>query len=394
MCYDEIPNELKSDHLFLLIGGNPLPNWVAVRLLLKEKGQVYLVHTQRTQKLAQNFSDYLLGKGLEKQPKYIDLTDQSDPRHIYDKVRDSVEKIQSGQIGLNYTGGTKAMSVQSYRAVEKEILNGIPTPIFSYLDADTLKMRFDNGSGYSIGLNPKIRLKISELMALHLPGKKAKISTKPVAISVAESIINLHTTSYEKWKEWKRRLRNIKPETDTFEWKEPLNCVAKTIIQDVSPTITISDFFNKNKIPFDSWGKLKHFMEGQWLESYIVDIIKRNQDFIDIYDHGWNIENKEKKEIRFEGDVIAIRGYQCHFISCTSSDNKGTCKLKLMEVFVRASQIGGDEARVALVCAYDSPGALENEVKGLFRAQGRVKVFGRKDFENLEKGLIGWFNKK
>lgn len=35
-------------HLFLLVGENALPNYVAARLLLENNGTVYLVHTTKT----------------------------------------------------------------------------------------------------------------------------------------------------------------------------------------------------------------------------------------------------------------------------------------------------------------------------------------------------------
>lgn len=47
-----IPDDLKSQHLFVLVGGNPLPNSVAIRLLRRENGHVYLVHTAQTNKIA------------------------------------------------------------------------------------------------------------------------------------------------------------------------------------------------------------------------------------------------------------------------------------------------------------------------------------------------------
>ena len=43
-------DEFKVDYLFLLIGENPLPNYIAARTLLKDKGTVYLVFTNQTKK--------------------------------------------------------------------------------------------------------------------------------------------------------------------------------------------------------------------------------------------------------------------------------------------------------------------------------------------------------
>jgi hypothetical protein len=42
---DQAFDPLKTQHLFLLIGANPLPNYVAAMLLAQDGGTVYLLHT-------------------------------------------------------------------------------------------------------------------------------------------------------------------------------------------------------------------------------------------------------------------------------------------------------------------------------------------------------------
>jgi hypothetical protein len=54
-----IPENYKVDHLFLLVGENPLPNYVAARLLLNDKGTIYLVHTTGTVKQAERLRNIL-----------------------------------------------------------------------------------------------------------------------------------------------------------------------------------------------------------------------------------------------------------------------------------------------------------------------------------------------
>lgn len=41
-------DEYKVDNLFLLVGENPLPNYVAALTLLEDGGKVYLVFTEHT----------------------------------------------------------------------------------------------------------------------------------------------------------------------------------------------------------------------------------------------------------------------------------------------------------------------------------------------------------
>ncbi len=62
-----------------------------------------------------------------------------------------------------------------------------------------------------------------------------------------------------------------------------------------------------------------------------------------------------KDGVHFQFDVAAMRGYQLFAFSCTTEDGKrkgkrGLLKQKLFESYVRARQMGGDEACAALVC--------------------------------------------
>jgi len=46
--------EYRSDYLFLLIGTNPLPNYVVYRLLAKPSSHIIFVHTSRTDRITNN----------------------------------------------------------------------------------------------------------------------------------------------------------------------------------------------------------------------------------------------------------------------------------------------------------------------------------------------------
>lgn len=74
-----------------------------------------------------------------------------------------------------------------------------------------------------------------------------------------------------------------------------------------------------------------------------------------------------------------------------ASKEKEKCKEHLLEVAVRARQIGGDEARIGLVCCYPNPSALEEEINEAWFTEGRVKVFGMKDLPELPRCLQNWF---
>ena len=52
MTEQTIPESWKTDHLILLVGSNPLPNYVAAQLLLNEGGTLHLLHSVQTREIA------------------------------------------------------------------------------------------------------------------------------------------------------------------------------------------------------------------------------------------------------------------------------------------------------------------------------------------------------
>ncbi len=356
MSDNQIPEELKCDHLFLLVGGNPLPNWVAARLLLRENGKVYLVYSDDTKKIAEQLSQFLEKKKFE-EPEYIPVSDPyASDKILSEIVRKGLKKITSGQVGLNYTGGTKVMSVHAYRTIENQLPKGVPAPIFSYLDPQNLEMRFDNGQNYPVGLNPDASLNLRELLSIHDIQIKGGIKQAPIAEPVVEVLEKLHRTKSGRkdWLDWIKKLKDCDQNRQTLEWPDIVESVAIALAQDLPLTISLKELCEKGAWPFDKPGQLIHWLEGPWMESHVAGIIQRGCKELHVSDYGFNLETKHKK-FNFEGDVITIRGYQCHFISCYTGSTKGPCKRKLFEVFTRARQIGGDEARVALVCLSDNP---------------------------------------
>ena len=105
-----IPDTLRSDHLFLLIGTNPLPNWVAGQLLLRDGGRLYLVHSPETKPHAERLSVSLSKPDALSIPaeriKRVP-TAEANEREIYAKVSSQLQEIRDGTVGLHYTGATK-----------------------------------------------------------------------------------------------------------------------------------------------------------------------------------------------------------------------------------------------------------------------------------------------
>ncbi|MFN6486347.1 MULTISPECIES: hypothetical protein [unclassified Nostoc] len=213
----------KVDHLFLLIGENPLPNYVAAQILLKEDGTVYLVHsTDTTSKAA----------CLERNLKGVNVKPISLGRHeanscvIKDKIQTEVKNIlkkyPKHTFGLNYTGGTKAMSVHGYRALFEA--SGVENPQFSYLDARSLQMFIDRENDSPKAEAVDIKLSLKEIFDLHDLRWETEPITVPILPELAIEFAKLHTCKNNTdksiviaWRWWCDNL--LKPATKVFKKK-------------------------------------------------------------------------------------------------------------------------------------------------------------------------------
>lgn len=397
-----IPERLRADHLFVLAGYNPLPVWVAARLLLQPGGRLYFVGSAETLSGSRRVAKRLLQLGYQ-QPTYVNLGDPYDAHQTYDAIAGQLRQISSGRVGLNYTAGTKVMSVHAYRAMEKHIGRGLRGPIFSYLDPTKLQMRFDRTpelpeghSPVSVGLAPETALTIQELFAFHseharLTGAKQQ----PPALPVAEAIARLHfrADGFEKWRPHSMKLTALggKVGGQTLEeWPPELAPVRQALFAPAPTARTLDDLHRTRAWPFQSPQHLAAWLDGLWLESYVVDRVSRvaaNHALVNDYllnlkcdFGGWDIQ----------ADVAAMRGYQLHFISCYTGKKTDPSTIKLMEAVVRARQIGGDEAGAALVCMSETPEEIEADVRRSLR-ELHVRVFGRSHLEQLETHLLDWF---
>ncbi|MEA3395841.1 MAG: hypothetical protein U9R05_00065, partial [Chloroflexota bacterium] len=132
---------------------------------------------------------------------------------------------------------------------------------------------------------------------------------------------------------------------------------------------------------------------GEWLEHYVLaELLKIAYD-AQVHDCGMSLATDQSRgasDFDFEFDVAALRGYQFFGISCTTSSNKDKAKQKLFEAYIRARQLGGDEARVGLVCAYEKAYRFEAEVEQEWLAKGKIKVFGPRKWPYLAACLKEW----
>ncbi len=470
----------KVDHLFLLVGENPLPNYIAARMLLKEGGTVYLVHSTDTAGKADCLKRRLKSVNVER----ISLgKSEADSHFIWDKIKNEVEKIAEKNpdhnFGLNYTGGTKAMSVHSYRGLFDA--SGVDNPVFSYLDARSLKMLIDKDT---IPKLVPVKLSLQEIFDLHDLRWESdkKPVTEPILPELAIEFAKLHTdpSLVIAWRWWcdnvlkpaTKILKKKQNKPHEWEWKKD-NQIDKVILK---PDIAVQklnevlqdslkqpedgkslletfqqenfkivkeivDFYNalwlpkytpqiekvtqllvqggylgesevelslkqiaeiskqsdvKEKPYLEKSKDACRWLDGLWLEHYtlhqVQEISKSHPGWIN--DSGMSFEVKDANK-KFEFDVAFVKDYQLFALSCTTDASKGLCKSKLFEAYIRARQLGGEQARVALVCCYDKPKDLADEMKvdtEVDRKDPKITVFGCKELDNLHVHIQNWID--
>jgi ferredoxin len=377
----------KVEHLILLVGGNPLPNAVAGELLVNPGGTITLIHSSDTFDIAKRLYRRFKNKTNVK----LKEVKESNPASIIQGVRECLEEAQSRTVGLNYTGGTKVMAVHAYRAVAQWGTKKGVTPVFSYLDARKLEMVFDpinaGNSEQRVYIGRALKMNLEDLLLLH-NWTLRQSQGQPDLPKSSHALATLFAGNKDmlnKWKDWVGDSQNPHEPHDMPEEFEIDNDKIKNIL--------IKEIQQKGK-PKDWMGWLK----GKWLEDFVMhSLIDANSEFsLGLHEIKYRII--VQGITHFEIDVIALRGFQMFALSCSTAsfnpekkkETKQELKLKLFETYVRAQQLGGDEARVALVGFVDDPNSLEQEMQRDVDPAGRIKVFGWRQLSDLKLHLYNW----
>ena len=315
-------------HLVLLIGTNPLPNFVVADFFLHSGiplERIWLVYSEKndyqagTFSQAENLERLLSSKWKGKAPtlkfplKKISLADVGDGKMIRMNIREKM--IQSEKwpndvnFHLNYTGGTKVMATHVYLQLQKNCPRGKHP--FSYLDANNFRLLLDGK-----GLFP-------------LPGA-ADLRTK-VFLSFAD-LIRLHGFS---------RTNQGNSDDSSIQDTENFNKLIAS-----NPDLTTNGHFLERCL----YTKIKKRFEKK---------LGTQNDLL----LNWVIK-KSDWTTRFELDIIVMQGYQLTGISCTITGSRGEhrkkrVKLKGFEIIHRCRQIGGDEAKAIIVSSLGPEGTRE-----------------------------------
>jgi hypothetical protein len=386
-----------SSLLILLVGSNPLPNYLSACALRPRK--IALVYTKETSDAKDRLKQELiqaLGDAtsfMEPDPFVEDATCATAVRRTLDGLIRLTGVDIAGAPGssllLNYTGGTKVMAAHARMAFMEQ--GGGPEHA-SYLDEGgegrQPRLRFDDGRSKDLSEYSSVPLELKTILALHGITYKPRSSRDPAptladALEILCNVLSNVSLVEELYSEHERL-------------KEPHN--PKKLVSEPFRADHYSLQLSVSQIPTDgllqllangeerkSWFKQWYdFIGGEWLEEWLgqqiqeVSLEPKPEVVV-----GVNAFRGEK-QANLEVDVAVVRGHRSYFISCTTDTTKSLCKSKLFEVAIRSRHLGGDLARAALVCLADDKmvAALQTDIDDVWGASNTMRVFGFSDIRS------------
>lgn len=448
VCYD-------FTDLVLLVGANPLPNYVVAEYIADQVDslqRIWLLHGAKsdndagTGEIAEWLMEVLRRNSLESsniQIQTIEIGDVGSESSISEATTKLVERMGTSLadnlvINLNYTGGTKAMAVHVYRSLEK-YSNTCYNISFSYLDARSHSLRFDKQTEKyypdTDDLRKQVDICLYDLLNLHGEIRLAYVKnnykermdarqrekerdplnswwleSKLVAYwgeSKAKNILHRYgeMLQSEGLKEFQGYNKWINSNLESYaKTSKNINTNLKEIINFIAADN--SSFF------YEPWFDRK-FLTGTMFEYYVTEcistLIKEKQDkfrmgAMELHTGVEIVKIKDQKSnpYQHELDIIVIHGYQVYVISCSIASKISTVKEKAFEVLHRAQQLGGEEARAVLIAQIEEEpngnrkvtrDILEESLRSLTEAQpNKFCIIGAQDFSRTKlKERLGNF---
>lgn len=351
------------NRLVLLVGSNPLPNYLAVGAL-RPRHAVKLLHSPETQAPAERLRAALAAQWPHVEVALVCVSSATKASAI----RDACQSLDVDHV--HYSGGTKTMAVHARASLvttDKEA---------SYLDERSAVVRFDDG--YEVELTGcETRLSLGVLLQLHGVtdcGSSTAIDDGRTAgdlEEVARQVRGNPKLAQTLYQEFRNDDRKMIPLGQAK--CNPLFPARHGLSLSV-PSIPGSEW---TKARYEHWVK---FLAGGWLEHWVASRIRSHLG--SAVDMSVGVHYKRPPNSgHFEIDVALLRGHRFYAVSCTTDTTKGLCKSKLFEIAIRARQMGGDLARSALVCPVNTSVAdeLRMEIASLWDASNAPRVFGLDD---------------
>ena len=349
--------------LILTVGTNALPVWVAwyhLKDMLEPPITVRFVYTADTEPqkdlLETHCGDATFGQHIQTSPGNLGAVRGDIRREILPGLEDGTH------LHVHYTGGTKVMGVETVSAIESRLPEGIRMNT-TYLDPrGTAGPCIDSRRGIVVrDARQGVDADLEQIASLNG--------------------FELGAFTHERW------------DYDNGNYVSE-TCPAPAILADRERQIGEGVLNNMQAVGYHAHiGAPTHFEYAAYVAftEALTRIEGANSDrnnyaiFNNVYvrQTGANI-----RDPIFELDVVGVLGYQVVLVTCTLFTGRGmqkTIKMKGMEGIERVQQLGGDEAKVIVLCRAHQ-NAVQNLEKEFYRPGSDstpVKVWGTDKWDNL-----------
>lgn len=369
----ETPSMMNGSTLILLVGSNPMPNYLAACAL--RPAQVVLVYSEKTLAAMKRLTTGLqaaLGDRVTIGGQLLE--DETSAAALKDAIALIARQKPKGSLAINYTGGTKVMAAHALRAFYEQ---GGSAAAASYLHEGTVghptRLRFDDGRVVPLMPSPHVPLTLRILLELHgatyhPPSAKDGAPSSDDAREVLRAVLADVTLA----------ARLYEASSTLKEAKSPKKVVEPFDLTNEIPALSVPRIPVDAAMPkasFDAW---LSFIGGGWLEDCVGDVIRS----LKLPDATVEVGvNATREKASLEVDVAIVRGHRSYFISCTTDTKKYICKSKLFEIAVRSQHLGGELARAALVCLAEPKtiAGLASDIDDLWLSSNPTRVFGIDD---------------
>ena len=392
------------EHLILLVGSNPLPNYLTALTLRPRK--ITLIYSEQTKKPKERLKKTLKQFGFDIRDRLLE--DAASAFCTENLLKDVMLSGEVRDVWLAYTGGTKVMAVHARLAFEEA---GGKREQVVYLDEGgeerEPRLRYDDGREELLSDLEGVGFSLDTLLTLHgfewtQHRDMPNLPTMDDAFKIMDAFMREAGQRGFIGNDENSLVRRLHRKTSCMsKYKNnPRKCLCdKEVVfkaskfglelsQEVVPTAEQLGAL-QNRDERKSWfRRWCSFLGGGWFEEWVAEQVRRvglkpKPEVV----VGVNAVREESGR-QCEIDVAVIRGCRVHFISCTTDSNLRLCKSKLFEIAVRARQLGGDLARAALVCLADgnTTGELQKDIDDAWEASNTPRVFG---FEDVKRWYIG-----
>ncbi len=247
-------------NLVLLIGTNPLPNFVVARYFLGARPDLRVlvaVHTDETAVQVEHLETVLREEvGRPFCIKRCRLHEAGNARQVErDLDMQVVRNILRGEsFHFNYTGGTKVMAVHAYKVLLAHAKRFPPGHAsFSYLDADDFTLKSEDGHTWTGGQDWRELVEISFDQLLKLHGCQSNTNKNENVFRLPE--INWVFRDYLRqglileFTAWVKEVND-----EYYRRRAKLQRPGQTRASE--PDFYLCDFEDKNKYPFWAYAKM------------------------------------------------------------------------------------------------------------------------------------------